>query len=523
MIPRMSRNAMKIGSVLLLVAVLYWPDTAALVRYWLHQDVKARAGILITVLCGFLFFRARERFEQIPIAPVPWAGLPLVACAAASLICWRAGILTLQLFFLPPILWLAVLCLFGWRAARAGAFAIGFLYFAMPGWDALQPSLQHLTAGVVGVVGPLVGLPVVVSGMTAHLPGGATFTIERACSGADFLTVGLAIAALHGELEQASLRRRAGLMGAMLLLALVSNWLRVILILTIGYLSHMRSVLATRDHLALGWVVFACALLVFIWAVGRLGAAPADAPAASVRHAEAVARVSAPRRPAAWRYGVAVAALLAVPALVYASLVATEARADAATLELPPGHMSWRVAAGAVDPLWQPVFVGAGAERRAHYQSADGRIVDVVGIGYPRQTRGAQILSNANSLLGQRGLAMEAVSLVSTGGIPHSEVVAVDPNGQRSLVWSVIDVGGRLFGEPLFSQLWYGARSVVGTPYSALFALKTPCNTSCDAARSVLADFLRANGAALFASLPMTPGPRRCDDDHSLAAASPLD
>ena len=500
---------MKVGLVMLLVAALYWPDTAAVLRYWLHQDVKARAGILIVILCGFLFFRARERFEQIRIAPVPWAGLPVMACAAASLICWRAGILTLQLFFLPPILWLSVLCLFGWGAARAGAFQIGFLYFAMPGWDVLAPSLQHLTAAAVGVVGPLLGLPVVMSGMSAQLPAGVTFTITPACSGAEFLAVGLAIAALQGELEQANLRRRAGLLGGMLLLALVSNWLRVIMILTIGYLSHMRNPLATRDHLALGWVVFACALLVFIWAAGRLGPAPPDALAAGVRREEAAAGVTAPRGPAAWRYGVAAAALLAVPALVYVSLPATEARADAATLELPPGQMSWRAASGAVDPLWQPAFVGAGAERRAHYRSADGRIVEVVAIGYPRQTRGAQILNHENSLLGQRGLAMEAVSLVSTGGIPHSEVVAVDPSGQRSLVWSVIDVGGRLFGEALLSQLWYGARSVTRTPYSALFALKTACDGSCNRARAVLADFLRTNGPALFASLPPAAGDPR--------------
>ena len=58
----MSRNVVKVGLVLLLVAALYWPDTVALLRYWLHQDVKARGGILITILSGFLLFHARGRF-----------------------------------------------------------------------------------------------------------------------------------------------------------------------------------------------------------------------------------------------------------------------------------------------------------------------------------------------------------------------------------------------------------------------------------------------------------------------------
>jgi EpsI family protein len=504
----MSRNATKVGLVLLLMAALYWPDTVGLGRFWLHEELNSRVGILIACLSVFLLFRARERFEHIAIAPTPWAGLPLIACAAASLICWRAGIPTLQLFFLPPILWLAVLAVFGWQAARTAAFAIAFLYFAVPGWDLLRTPLQHFTAHSIAVIGPLVGLPLTISGMTISMPGGVTFTIERACSGADFLAVGLALAALHGELEQATLRRRAGLAGAMTLLAVLSNWLRVLLILAIGYLTHMRSALATRGHVALGWVVFACALLLFVWAAGRWGVSETDA-SANWATPGPVERASGHRGRDAWRYGAVASALLAVPALVYVSLLATEAHAEPAALELPPGSTPWRSSAGFADPLWQPTFVGAHAEQRALYRSADGHTVEVVAIGFARQAQGAQLLNGENSLLGEQGLSPERVRLARDGGVPHSEVIARDPAGRRSLVWSVIDIGGHLFGEPLLSQLWYGAHAVIGRPYSALFALKTPCNASCDAAHTVLADFLRANGSALFASVPMTPPPEK--------------
>ena len=505
---RVPPNAIRVGLLLLLVAVLFWPDTAALVRYWLDQDVNAQAGVLIALLSGFLLFRVRGRFEEVPLGPVPLACLPFIGCAAASLICWRAGILTLQLFFLPPILWLALLSVFGMPTARAAAFAIGFLYFALPGWGLLGPALQHLTAWAVGMTGPLIGLPVTMTGTTALLPGGISFVIEPVCSGVDFLTIGLAVAALHGELERARLRRRATLIGAMTLTAIVSNWLRVLLIIDIGYRSRMRSALATRDHLALGWVVFACALLVFVWVAGRTGAsAPDDAAAAGESHGEGVARAIAQQTHASWRRLVVATALLAVPALVYGRLLAVDRPLTAAAFELPPGHAPWTGPASTTDSLWQPRFVGASAELRASYQGLSGHAVEVVVIGFPRQAQGAQILNETNSLLGDHGLVIEAVALASSSGIAHSEVVALGPHGERSLIWSVIDIGGHLFGEPLSSQLWYGARSLIGTPYSALFALRTPCEASCDAARAVLGDFLRANGSALFASLP-DAGPR---------------
>jgi EpsI family protein len=496
----MARNAMRVASVLLLVAALYWPDAVALGRYWLDQDVNAQAGVLIAVLSVFLLFRLRGRFAQISMGPVLWACLPLIACGAASLIGWRAGILTLQLFFLPLILWFAVLAVLGWQAARLTAFALGFLYFAVPGWGLLGPALQHLTAWAVGVFGPVFGLPVAMSGTSASLPGGLRFVVEPACSGVDFLTVGLAIATLQGELEPARLSRRARLIGGMTLLAIVSNWIRVILIIEIGYRSHMRSALATRDHLAFGWVIFACALAVFVWLAGRSVAAPSDARGERPHGEDAAPPTAYPTHP--WRYGLVAAGLLAAPALAYARLPATEARAGGAVFELPPGRTPWQGSAAAADSSWQPEFVGAHVERRARYQSADGHAVEVVAIGYPRQAQGAQILSAGNSILGNHGWAMEAVVLVQGAGVPHGEVIAVDPQGRRSVIWSIIDIGGRLFGEPLSSQLWYGARALTGTPYSALFALRVECDGSCDAARATLVDFLRVNGAALFASLP---------------------
>lgn len=498
----MARNALRVAGVLLLVVAVYWPDTLALGHYWLDQDVNAQAGILIALLSAFLLFHVRGRLEEVPMGPVLWACLPLLACAAASLIGWRAGILTLQLFFLPLILWLAVYSLLGPQAARRAGFAIGFLYFALPGWGLLGPTLQRLTAGVVGVIGPGIGLPVTMSGTTASLPGGINFVIERACSGVDFLTIGLAIAMLQGELERARLRRRAGLIGGMLLLAVVSNWLRVLLIIEIGYRSKMRSALATRDHLALGWVIFAGALLTFVWLAGRGAATTSSEAVVCGPGAVEPARMTATRGHTKWRYGAVAAALLGVPALVYGRLLAAEPPADAAALELPRGQAPWQGPADSMDLLWQPRFVGVHAERRARYESADGRAVEVVAMGFATQSRGAQILNESNSLLGNGGLAIEAVHLVEEADIPHGEVIAVDSQGRRSLIWSVIDIGGHLFGEPLASQLWYGARSLIATPYSELFALRAQCNVSCDGARAALTGFLQANGPALFASIP---------------------
>lgn len=498
----MPRNAISVGLVLLAVLAVYWPDTAALGRYWQDQGVINAHGVLVAALSCYLLFRPGGRLGRISARPALWGSLPLIVSAAASLIGWRAGILTVQLFFLPIILWLALLSMLGWQVARSAAFAIGFLYFALPGWPLLQVPLQWLTVWGVGIVGPIVGLPVTMSGATALLPGGIEYEIEPACSGVGFLIVGLTVATLYGELEQARLRRRVMLVGGMLLLAIATNWVRVILIFAIGYLSHMQSVFATRGHEALGWVVFACALLMFVWAAGRLGAIEPDRAVPGSIVGKPDTTTTAHPGGVAWRYGVAAIALLAVPALVYTRSLTTSAYAPTLTFELPPARGLWQGPAALADPVWRPRFLGAQVERRARYESPDARSVEVAAIGFPRQTRGAHILDETNSLLGDRGLSIEAVSLVGAAEIPHSEVVALDPQGRRSVVWLVVDIGGRLFDEPLSSQLWYGARSLIGAPYATVFALRTQCDSSCDAARAALTDFMRANGTALLASSP---------------------
>jgi len=81
---------------------------------------------------------------------------------------------------------------------------------------------------------PLIGVPAQIRGDLVILPGVGVIEIASGCSGVNFFTVGLAVAALLGELEQASLRRRALLVTAMGALAVFANWLRVLIIVDAG-------------------------------------------------------------------------------------------------------------------------------------------------------------------------------------------------------------------------------------------------------------------------------------------------
>jgi exosortase len=266
---------LKIAALIASTIVAYWPASSALWHFWMDHPFFSVHGMPVAALALWLLYRARSRIAAAPVRGLPWMLAPLLACSVASLLLPRAG-LEWQLLLLPTLMLLAVAAAFGMAVTRAIAVPVGFLCFAMPVWDVLAVPLQTLTVAVVRWVAPLIGLPAEVSGTIVSLPGGNSFDVTVWCSGVGFLVQGLAVATLLGELEQASTGRRLRLFAAMLVTALLANWVRVLTIIQLGYATGMRNVLVTRGHVLLGYVWFGAVLIAYVWVATRR--APAGAP-----------------------------------------------------------------------------------------------------------------------------------------------------------------------------------------------------------------------------------------------------
>ena len=252
-----ARNLSLIIALIALSLLAYWPSAAALWNLWEQSRYLDGHGPFIAAISFGLLVRSRHALTAAELRPSAAGAAGLLVCSLAWIIAWRTGIQELHLVLLPPVLFLAVLAAFGTTAARVVAFPLGYLYFAEPLWHALIGPLQDLTIHVVGAITPILGMPVTIVGNILYFPRNISFEVTPICSGVGFLVVGLAVAALIGELQQASFRRRAGLIASMAFLMIVSNWARVLVIIIAGYTSGMRNVIATRGHWYLGWVLFA--------------------------------------------------------------------------------------------------------------------------------------------------------------------------------------------------------------------------------------------------------------------------
>jgi EpsI family protein len=489
------RNVQLIAGLLVLAALTYWPSLQALWEFWTNDNTAGAHGLLVAPLAAWLLYRARHRLALVPVRPSLGAGVMLVMASVAWLVFWRAGIQELEILALPVLMGLSVYAALGWQAARSVAFPIGYLYFAVPAWGIFIGPLEQLTTAAVGVLAPLIGIPAHTQGDLILIPGGI-IEVARGCSGQAFLTVGLAVAALLGELGNGTLLWRVVLFVVMGALAVLSNWIRVLVIVEAGYTTHMRHVLITRGHFLFGWILFTSVMVAFVWLLaGRLKSVPAATP------------TQGERRPTRMMptYVAAVVALVAVPLVVYTFVLRLDVSAAPVTFEAPAGRGEWRGPVSAPNDAWQPVFVGAHSQWYFAYEGPSGHNVQMVAIGYPMQAQGRELVNEENSLFGVGAPEPAAEVKITLDGESYIELVAADQHGQRWLTWSVYDIGGREFVTPLFSQLWYGLRSLGGPPYSMQFAFRTECSQSCDAARGTLRSFLKTMHRDCFASVGRSP------------------
>jgi hypothetical protein len=130
-----------------------------------------------------------------------------------------------------------------------------------------------------------------------------------------------------------------------------------------------------------------------------------------------------------------------------------------------------------------------------------GVSVEVVVVSYRYQEQGAELVGEGSALPGN-DLVVASEQLVSTKAGDFRELLATDPRRSGFITRYRYYIGGRQFTRPLWSQLWYGLRSLAGAPPSALVAFGTVCDLDCEQAKDRLEAFTVEMEPRIRQSLP---------------------
>ncbi|MBJ6137702.1 exosortase [Marinobacter litoralis] len=249
---------MPIAVIVILFAGL-WPALEVLSERWLKFDESYSHGFMVLVVSLALtlhkWVRMKPRVGAYPFWLLPLSMASLVYLAGSILLIEAAQ----QLALLPLVLG-SFLLIWGWEQTKPFFLPLGILAFTIPVWDYVSWPLQVITVSVNDFLLSFFNIEFYVEGVFVYFPGVGAFEIAHGCSGLRYLLVGLTLCTLYGELNYSRVRTRGALIAAGIFLALVANWIRVFVIIYIGYESNMTSSLI-NEHDFFGWWVFAGTLV----------------------------------------------------------------------------------------------------------------------------------------------------------------------------------------------------------------------------------------------------------------------
>ncbi|HKU14730.1 MAG TPA: exosortase [Steroidobacteraceae bacterium] len=463
-----------------------WSTFSGLSRFW-QSVYDYRHGYLIAAVSLVWLLLLRKRIDASAVRPRA-AALPLLAGAIGVwVIAYHGNSEIVQQLLAPVIILLAVYAALGREVARRVAAPLGYLYFSIPIWDQLVPLLQLVTTAVAESALWLLQVPATVESHTVTIPEG-TFAIVEGCSGKRYLLVGLAFAVLLAATQGLRGKRAALLIAFTAALALVVNWVRVIVIIYAGHVSNMEHYLVAQDHITFGWIMFVPLLLAVIWIARRLSKGASHAEPERP-HAPAMESI----RGAHWLLP---AACLCVPILVVMTgNDTTFGRPRLAPLPIMAGEWQGPMPA---DALWRPRFEAPADERLAAYTSPQGAVQVYVNV-YGRQARGHELIFFSNSVAPSGHWTI--VDSQRRGDSMMLLVVA-DAASHRWAIAQTYAIDGRHTAVPAFAQLYYGLKAAWRPVPAGTIALAAACQADCTGAVELIDSFWRNHGSAIAGLIP---------------------
>lgn len=380
-----------------LLSIAVFPDAwLSMAHVWLTSDTFAH-GFIALPCAIWMVWRRRSDWSEIG-QRAWWPALAAVAgCGALWLAGRLGGVASLEQFAAVATIPATLTLLAGPAVARALAFPLAFLFFAVPLGEFLTPILMDYTADATVAALRWSGVPVYREGLHFSLPTGRWSVVE-ACSGLRYLIASLALGVLYAYLQFRTLRYRLMFVAVAIVVPIVANWIRAYLIVMLGHLSDMK-IATGADHLVYGWLFFGIVMAAMFW-IGSRWREPQPAGAGHAAHRPPAATDT--RRdtlPASTHRRAVVAALVAAVAL-----------------------LAWRPLAGAMLDATQPIQAGAGlraalaalpeapaldfepAYADAHEtmrlsRTIDGQSVDLHAFYYARQHESQEMIHARNTLV----------------------------------------------------------------------------------------------------------------------------
>jgi exosortase len=234
---------------------LFFPTTVEsyLVK-WSKFDESLGHGFLVVGIVIFEIFKSFGTYQPVKEKSNHFLLIVILLTTLFHEIASFWGILIFQQFSLYIIWGLAISYILGYKSFKQMAFPFIFFLFAVPFWEFSNTFFVDLTTFAVTILLSFTDLTVFIYDNFIETPFGI-IEVAEGCSGIRYFEIGLALAvyAVHGERLSWRLKLLVILTGA--ILGIITNWIRVLGLIYIGYTSEMKSPLMS-EHDNYGFLLF---------------------------------------------------------------------------------------------------------------------------------------------------------------------------------------------------------------------------------------------------------------------------
>lgn len=247
-------NLLPIALLAVFVA-LFYPTFEGLFARWIKWDESLSHGLLVNSIFIYLLYKSLPWKVESPSRITSLILLSgLATCSVAWFFFRIANISVLEQSLLIVLLCGFYAGIYGIKNVLSHRLLLLLPIFTIPIWDQLNAPLVNLSGFIVGNMVKLVALPAVIEGNSIFIPFGQ-IVIADGCSGLRYFEIALALAYIIGLLNNYNERKLLPTLIFAAALGLLANWIRIFILVLIGYESKMTSSLMA-NHEYFGWLVF---------------------------------------------------------------------------------------------------------------------------------------------------------------------------------------------------------------------------------------------------------------------------
>lgn len=254
------QTSLQLSGLLLILILFFHSTVTSLFSRWLKLDQSLSHGLPTAAIFIFLLWRISAQPGKRNSTSTHW----FVSIVLGFLsVCWYL-VEAINLELISAVLLLVIFTFyvassFSLTTARQLLPLITIFVFTIPIWSELTDMLVQLSSFVVGHGVEVIGITAFIEGNNILIPSGI-IQIAEGCSGLRYLTISLLLTYIVCLINGYNLRQSLLALTVGAFLGLLTNWVRIITLVIVGYKTNMQSSLM-HDHETFGWILFAIIIL----------------------------------------------------------------------------------------------------------------------------------------------------------------------------------------------------------------------------------------------------------------------